>query len=61
MARDPLKARSVKARHPTDTNQRNGAVLNPPRMMQMGGASGLHVAGGPHRNKLSLKKPGGTR
>jgi hypothetical protein len=59
MSHDPLKAKNVKARHPLDTNQRNGEVLNPPRMMQMGGASGLHVAGGPFKNKLSVRKHSG--
>jgi len=61
MARDPLKARSVKARNPLDTNKRNGQFLNPPRMMEMGGADALHKAGGPHKNSLTIKKPGGTR
>ena len=61
MAKDPLKARTVKARSPLDTNQRAGQHLNAPRMMQMGGASALHVAGGPKRNSLSLRKPGGTK
>lgn len=61
MAKDPLKARSVKARSPLDTNQRNGQHLNAPRMMQMGGASSLSRPGGPHRNSLSLRKPGGTK
>lgn len=61
MARDPLKARSVRARHPLDTNQRAGQHLNAPRMMQMGGADALHKAGGPKKNSLTIKKPGGTR
>ena len=61
MAKDPLKARSVKARHPLDTNQRAGQHYNAPRMMDMGGASSLHKPGGPFKNKLSLRKPGGTR
>jgi hypothetical protein len=60
MARDPLKARAVKARSPLDTNQMNGRVLNAPRMMQMGGASALNVAGGPHKNRLTIRKPGGS-
>lgn len=61
MARDPLKARTVKARHPLDVNKRAGQHLNPPRMMEMGGASSLHPAGGIKRNSLSLRKPGGTK
>lgn len=61
MARDPLKVKQVSARHPLDTNQKHGEVLNPPRMMQMGGASALHRPGGPHKNSLTIKKPAGTR
>ena len=61
MSHDPLKARSVKPRYPTDTNKRAGQHLNPPRMMEMGGASSLHKAGGPHKNTLTIRKPGSTR
>jgi hypothetical protein len=61
MARDPLKARTVTVRKPTDTNKRAGQHLNPPRMMEMGGASALHRPGGPFKNSLTLRKPGGTR
>ena len=59
MARDPLKARVPPFRSLTDTNQMHNSVLNPPRMSEIGGADKLHKKGGPHRNKLSLAKPGG--
>lgn len=36
----------------------HGQTLNAPRMMEFGGADKLNKKGGPHRNKLSLKKPG---
>ena len=61
MARDPLKVKSVTVGRPTDTNKMHGNIANPPRMMEMGGASALHRPGGPHKNKLTIKKPGGTR
>lgn len=61
MSRDPLKPRAAAPRSPTDTAQKHGEVMNPPRMMQIGGADSLHKTGGPHRNKLTIRKPGGTR
>lgn len=61
MANDPIKPRAGAPRKPTDTSQRHGQVLNPPRLMQIGGADSLHKKNGPFRNTLSLRKPGGTR
>ncbi len=58
MARDPFAPVPGAPRHPTDTAQMHGQVLNAPRMMQIGGADKLKREGSPHRNKLNLKKPG---
>ena len=61
MARDITKPKVVSPRNPLDTNKVHGNIHNPPRMMEMGGASSLKKAGGPHKNSFSLRKPGGTK
>jgi hypothetical protein len=47
------------ARKPTDTRLANGAILNPPRMSEIGGMSSLHK--GHYKNDKTLRKPGGTK
>ena len=61
MAKDVLAPHPTSARHPTDANQKHGQVYNAPRYPQMGGADKASKKGGPHKNTLSLRKPGGTR
>lgn len=61
MAKDITKPRAPSPRHPLETGKVHGNIHNPPRLMEMGGADKLHPAGGPHKNKLSIRKPGGTR
>ena len=61
MAGDQLfKPKNYPARKPTDTRLANGAILNPPRMSEIGGLSSLHK-GGHTKNQMTLKKPGGTK
>ena len=45
-------------REPTDTSQRNGQVVNPPRMAKMGGFDSLNK--GPNRNAMKIVPPGRT-
>ena len=54
-----FKPKSYPARRPTDTRQVNGAIINPPRMMQIGGADKLSK--GFKKNSLNLVKPRGTK
>ena len=62
MARDITKPRAPSPRNPLDTKKVHGNIHNPPRMMEMGGASSLHAAGGPHKSAMpAIRKPGGTR
>jgi len=56
-----FRPKAYPARKITDTALQNGACLNPPRMSQIGGLSGLHKTGGVTRNNLTIKKPGGTK
>lgn len=54
-----FKPKNYPARKPTDTKLANGAILNPPRMSEIGGMTSLHK--GHHKNGLTLRKPGGTK
>ncbi len=56
MAHDVMAPHPSKPRHPTDTKQMHGQVLNAPRMMQIGGADSLHKKNGPFKNSLGLRK-----
>ena len=56
-----FKPKSFPIRKPTETSLQHGAVLNPPRMMQIGGMDKLHEHKGHFKNGLNIKKPGGTR
>ncbi len=49
------KPSSAGFRMPTDTAQKNGQVVNPPRMEQMGGFSSLNK--GPNRNAMKIVPP----
>ena len=49
------------ARKPTETSKQHGAILNPPRMSEIGGLDKLHEKYGKKTNNLTIKKPGGTR
>jgi hypothetical protein len=54
---DIFKPRSSSSpRRPTDNNQQNGSVYNPPRFNQMGGLGSANDAG--PKNKMSVTKPG---
>lgn len=47
--------------NPTTPGKDNGKMRNPPRMAEFGGFSKMHGSKGPHKNKLTIKKPGGSR
>ena len=54
-----FRPKAYPARKPTDTRLANGAILNPPRMSEIGGMSSTGKAH--YRNDKTLRKPGGTR
>ena len=54
-----FRPKNYPTRRPTDAKQENGAVVNPPRFMQVGGASSASKAH--FKNTLNLRKPGGTK
>lgn len=61
MANDIFKPTATSPRHPLETKKVHGKIHNPPRMMEMGGASSLRAAGGPHKSNLpAIRKPGDT-
>jgi len=54
---DLFKPRGAnQARRPTDNNQQNGVVTNPPRFEQFGGLDGAAKIGA--KNKMQVQKPG---
>ena len=59
MANQLFKPKNFPIRKVTDTGKVNGAILNPPRMSEIGGMSSLHK--GHHKNSMTLRKPGGTK
>jgi hypothetical protein len=60
MAENKLFApRKFPVRMPTDNSMRNGAVLNPPRLPQIGGMTKSNAD--QKEGTLTIKKPGGTR
>lgn len=58
-AKEMFAPRSYAVRQPTDNARRNGAILNPPRLPEIGGMT-KHNAD-QREDSLKLKKPGGTR
>jgi hypothetical protein len=57
MAQDLFKPRGAQTpRSPTDTNQMNGRIYNPPRMAQLGGLSS--TGKGMKKNSQNIRKPG---
>lgn len=56
-----FRPRAYPARKPTETSKQHGAILNPPRMSEIGGMDKLHEKYGKKPNSLNLRKPGGTR
>lgn len=50
------KPKSYHVRRPTDTGKSNGQINNPPRMPEMGGATGLNK--GFKRDAYRIVKPG---
>ena len=56
----PYRPTTKGFREPTDNNRRNGRILNPPRLNQMGGLDKLHEPNGLRKNDLSIRKPGDT-
>ena len=46
-------------RQPTDNARRNGAVLNPPRLPEIGGMTKKNADS--REGELTIRKPGGTR
>lgn len=57
---NPLKPRRTPGpRSQTDNAKRHGAVMMAPRLPEIGGANSMHAKGGPFRNSLSIRKPGG--
>ena len=62
MAGDNLfKPKNYPARKPTDVRLHNGAVMNPPRMSEIGGLDALHKGGHVAKSHMNLRKPGGTK
>ncbi len=62
MAGDQLfKPKHYPARKPTDVRLHNGAVMNPPRMSEIGGLDALHKGGHVKMAHMALRKPGGTK
>jgi len=54
---DLFKPRGANSpRRPTDNNQQNGVVTNPPRYEPFGGLSGGAAIG--TKNKMGVQKPG---
>lgn len=54
---DLFKPRGAnQARRPTDNNQQNGVVTNPPRFEQFGGLDSGSKIGA--KNKMQVQKPG---
>lgn len=46
-------------RMPTDNARRNGAIINPPRLPEIGGMTKKNADS--REGELNLRKPGGTR
>ncbi len=46
-------------RQPTDNNRRHGAIMNPPRLPEIGGMTTRNADR--RESDLTIKKPGGTR
>lgn len=46
-------------RMPTDNSRRNGAIINPPRLPEIGGMTKNNAE--KREPDLTLRKPGGTR
>jgi hypothetical protein len=61
MANTLFKPKAYPARHPTEIGKVHGAILNPPRMSEIGGMDKTHKGHKAeyHNNKI-LRKPGGT-
>ena len=51
--------RSYAIRMPTDNERRHGAIINPPRLPEIGGMKKGNAD--KREPELNLKKPGGTR
>jgi hypothetical protein len=51
--------KSYAIRQPTDNARRNGAVLNPPRLPEIGGMTKSN--GDQRESSMTIRKPGGTR
>jgi hypothetical protein len=51
--------KSYPIRMPTDTAKRNGSILNPPRLPEIGGATKNNMDKA--EPTLKLRKPGGTK
>ena len=56
-----FRPKAYPIRNPTDTKKKHGAIVNPPRMNQLGGLDKLHEPHGHFRNEMTLRKPGGTK
>lgn len=59
MATKLFAPRSFPVRMPTDNKKQHGAVINPPRFPEIGGATKNNMD--KVEPTLRLKKPGGTR
>ena len=51
--------RSYAVRMPTDNNRRNGAIINPPRMSEIGGMTKGNAD--VRESELTIRKPGGSK
>ena len=51
--------RSYAVRMPTDNSRRNGAIINPPRMPEIGGMTKSNADS--RESELTIRKPGGSK
>lgn len=54
-----FKPRKYPVRMPTDNKRRNGAIMNPPRLPEIGGMTKTNADS--REPELAIKKPGGTK
>ena len=59
MATKFFAPKSFPVRQPTDNSRRHGAIINPPRLPEIGGMTKSNAD--QKEPELKLKKPGGTR
>ena len=56
-----FRPKAYPIRNPLDKKRHHGAVVNPPRMADIGGMDKLKEPHGHFKNDMTLRKPGGTK